>query len=378
MIYLDYTATTPLSSEIRKTYEKLLEKYFANSDSAYSLGYEVSQMQEASREHIAKLLDVRPDELIFTSCASEANNLAIKGTCFQYQNRGKHIITTAFEHSSINNTFKQLAEVFGFDVDYIGVDQKGHLKLGELKDKIREDTILVSTMYVNNEVGTVNPIKEISKIIHEANPKTKYHVDCVQALGKLPIDLSYCDLATFSAHKIFGLKGSGLLYKKHNTTLVPLICGGQQEMGLRGGTSNAATNIVLAKTMRLALEKRQEHYDYVKSLNDYLRSEVKKREGLVINSPDDASPFILNISAPHYKPEVIVHDLESHEIYLSTRSACTSKKTEISHSLAAMHLDDEIARSALRISLAHLTTKEDIDTFLKALDEALQHLKKQR
>lgn len=378
MIYLDYTATTPLSSEIRKTYEKLLEKYFANSDSAYSLGYEVSQMQEASREHIAKLLDVRPDELIFTSCASEANNLAIKGTCFQYQNRGKHIITTAFEHSSINNTFKQLAEVFGFDVDYIGVDQEGHLKLDELKDKIREDTILVSTMYVNNEVGTVNPIKEISKIIHEANPKTKYHVDCVQALGKLPIDLSYCDLATFSAHKIFGLKGSGLLYKKHNTTLVPLICGGQQEMGLRGGTSNAATNIVLAKTMRLALEKRQEHYDYVKSLNDYLRSEVKKREGLVINSPDDASPFILNISAPHYKPEVIVHDLESHEIYLSTRSACTSKKTEISHSLAAMHLDDEIARSALRISLAHLTTKDDIDTFLKALDEALQHLKKQR
>ncbi len=378
MIYLDYTATTPLSSEIRKTYEKLLEKYFANSDSAYSLGYEVSQMQEASREHIAKLLDVRPDELIFTSCASEANNLAIKGTCFQYQNRGKHIITTAFEHSSINNTFKQLAEVFGFDVDYIGVDQEGHLKLDELKDKIREDTILVSTMYVNNEVGTVNPIKEISKIIHEANPKTKYHVDCVQALGKLPIDLSYCDLATFSAHKIFGLKGSGLLYKKHNTTLVPLICGGQQEMGLRGGTSNAATNIVLAKTMRLALEKRQEHYDYVKSLNDYLRSEVKKREGLVINSPDDASPFILNISAPHYKPEVIVHDLESHEIYLSTRSACTSKKTEISHSLAAMHLDDEVARSALRISLAHLTTKDDIDTFLKALDEALQHLKKQR
>ena len=378
MIYLDYTATTLLSSEIRKTYEKLLEKYFANSDSAYSLGYEVSQMQEASREHIAKLLDVRPDELIFTSCASEANNLAIKGTCFQYQNRGKHIITTAFEHSSINNTFKQLAEVFGFDVDYIGVDQEGHLKLDELKDKIREDTILVSTMYVNNEVGTVNPIKEISKIIHEANPKTKYHVDCVQALGKLPIDLSYCDLATFSAHKIFGLKGSGLLYKKHNTTLVPLICGGQQEMGLRGGTSNAATNIVLAKTMRLALEKRQEHYDYVKSLNDYLRSEVKKREGLVINSPDDASPFILNISAPHYKPEVIVHDLESHEIYLSTRSACTSKKTEISHSLAAMHLDDEVARSALRISLAHLTTKDDIDTFLKALDEALQHLKKQR
>lgn len=378
MIYLDYAATTPLNAEVRQTYTKLLEKYFANSDSAYGPGYEVSGLVERSREHLAAMLKTRPDELIFTSCASEANTTAIKGTCFQYANRGKHIITTAFEHSSVANCFAQMADVFGFEVDYVGVDQAGHLKLDELESLIRDDTILVSTMYVNNEVGTVNPIQKIADIIHRKNPKTKYHVDCVQALGKLPIDLSVCDLATFSAHKIFGLKGSGLLYKKHNTQIVPLINGGQQEFGLRGGTANAPVDIVWAKTMRLALEKRQAHYDYVKSLNDYLRGELSKREGVVINSPEDASPFILNISAPHYKPEVIVHDLEEKGIYLSTRSACTSKKTEISHSIAAMHLDDEIALSALRLSFEHTTTKAELDQFLQAFDEALYELRKQR
>ena len=205
MIYLDYVATTPLDEEIRSTYTKLLTTYFANSDSAYAPGYEVSRLIEQSRAHIAKLLHVSPDELIFTSCASESNNTAIKGTAFQYMNRGKHIITTAFEHSSVANTFKQLEEVFGFDVDYVSIDSNGHLDLKELESLIREDTILVSTMYVNNEVGTINPIHKIASIVHKKNPKTKYHVDMVQALGKLPITLDDIDLATFSAHKVFGL-----------------------------------------------------------------------------------------------------------------------------------------------------------------------------
>ena len=378
MIYLDYVATTPLNNEIYKTYQKLLGKYFANSDSAYSLGYEVNGLLEKSREHIAKMLHVKNDEIIFTSCASEANNTAIKGVCFQYANRGKHIITTSFEHSSVANTFKQLEEVFGFEVDYIPVDQEGHLDISQLEDMIREDTILVSTMYVNNEVGTINPIKDISRIIRKKNPKTKYHVDMVQALGKLPIDLSVCDLASFSAHKIYGLKGSGLLYKKDNTAIVPLISAGQQEFGLRGGTSNACTYIVLAKTMRLALEKQEEHLAYVKELNHYLREQLSKREAVVINSPEDASPFILNISVPHYKPEVLVHDLETSDIYISTKSACASRKTEVAHTLAAMHVDHDIAISALRISLSHLTTKEELNTFIEALDLSLSRVKKQR
>lgn len=378
MIYLDYVATTPLDEEIRHTYTKLLTNYFANSDSAYALGYEVSRLIEQSRSHIAKLLNVHEDELIFTSCASESNNTAIKGTAFQYMNRGKHIITTAFEHSSVANTFKQLEEVFGFDVDYVSIDENGHLDLKELESLIREDTILVSTMYVNNEIGTINPIHEIASIIHKKNPKTKYHVDMVQALGKLPITLDDIDLATFSAHKIFGLKGSGLLYKKRSTSIVPLINGGQQENGLRGGTSNACVEIVLAKTMRKAIESQKAHYQYVKELNDYLREELKKMDQIVINSPEDASPFILNISCPHYKPEVLVHDLEAKGIYLSTKSACSSKKVDISHTLAAMHLDPVISSSALRLSFSHLTTKQELDTFLKELKETLQRIKKQR
>ena len=378
MIYLDYVATTPLDEEIRHTYTKLLTTYFANSDSAYSLGYEVSRLIEQSRDHIAKLLHVHSDELIFTSCASESNNTAIKGTAFQYMNRGKHIITTAFEHSSVTNTFKQLEEVFGFDVDYVSVDKNGHLDLKELESLIREDTILVSTMYVNNEVGTINPIHEIASIIHKKNPKTKYHVDMVQALGKLPITLDDVDLATFSAHKIFGLKGSGLLYKKRSTSIVPLINGGQQENGLRGGTSNACTQIVLAKTMRKAIESQSKHYQYVKELNDYLRNKLKEMDSIVINSPEDASPFILNISCPHYKPEVLVHDLEAKGIYLSTKSACSSKKVDISHTLAAMHLDPMISSSALRLSFSHLTTKQELDTFINALQETLKRTRKQR
>lgn len=378
MIYLDYVATTPLDEEIRSTYTKLLTTYFANSDSAYAPGYEVSRLIEQSRAHIAKLLHVSPDELIFTSCASESNNTAIKGTAFQYMNRGKHIITTAFEHSSVANTFKQLEEVFGFDVDYVSIDSKGHLDLKELESLIREDTILVSTMYVNNEVGTINPIHKIASIVHKKNPKTKYHVDMVQALGKLPITLDDIDLATFSAHKVFGLKGSGLLYKKRTASIVPLINGGQQENGLRGGTSNACVDIVLAKTMRKAIESQKNHYDYVKLLNDYLRVQLSAMDNVVINSQEDASPFILNISCPHYKPEVIVHDLETKGIYISTKSACSSKKVEISHTLAAMHLDPLISSSALRLSFSHLTTKEELDAFLDALKDTLNRIKKQR
>ena len=233
-------------------------------------------------------------------------------------------------------------------------------------------------MYVNNEVGTINPIHKIASIVHKKNPKTKYHVDMVQALGKLPITLDDIDLATFSAHKVFGLKGSGLLYKKRTASIVPLINGGQQENGLRGGTSNACVDIVLAKTMRKAIESQKNHYDYVKSLNDYLRVQLSAMDNVVINSPEDASPFILNISCPHYKPEVIVHDLETKGIYISTKSACSSKKVEISHTLAAMHLDPLISSSALRLSFSHLTTKEELDAFLDALKDTLNRIKKQR
>ena len=378
MIYLDYVATTPLRPEVLTTYNNLLEKYFFNADSIYDKGIEVNRLMEHSRKLISEMLKVKEDELIFTSCGSESNNLAIKGVAFQYQNRGKHIITTAIEHSSVYETCKDLEKTFGFEVTYLKVDQKGRISLQELQDSIRDDTILVSIMYVNNEIGVINPIEEIKQIVKKYD-KIKLHFDMVQALGKLPINLTDVDLASFSAHKIYGLKGSGLLFKRRSTTIVPLINGGQQEFGLRGGTSNACSNIVFAKTLRLALEDFDNKAKHIKMINSYARKCLNQIEGVIINSDETCCiSSILNFSCPGYKPEVILHDLESEEIYLSTRSACSSKSENISRIMAQLNLDKEIASSALRISFGEHTTIEDIDKFCYYLKESLRKLKKQR
>ena len=378
MIYLDYVATTPLRPEVLSTYNNLLEKYFFNADSMYDKGIEVNRLMEHSRKLISEMLKVKEDELIFTSCGSESNNLAIKGVAFQYQNRGKHIITTAIEHSSVYETYKELEKTFGFEVTYLKVDQKGRISLQELQDSIRDDTILVSIMYVNNEIGVINPIEEIKQIVKKYD-KIKLHFDMVQALGKLPINLTDVDLASFSAHKIYGLKGSGLLFKRRSTTIVPLINGGQQEFGLRGGTSNACSNIVFAKTLRLALENFDNKAKHIKMINSYARKCLNQIEGVIINSDETCCiSSILNFSCPGYKPEVILHDLESEEIYLSTRSACSSKSENISRIMAQLNLDKEIASSALRISFGEHTTIEDIDKFCYYLQESLRKLKKQR
>lgn len=378
MIYLDYVATTPLNSEVLNTYHNLLSNYFYNADSMYDKGIEVNRLMEHSRKLISESFKVKEDEIIFTSCGSEANNMAIKGTAFQYQNRGKHIITTAIEHSSVYETCKELEKFFGFEVTYLGVDHKGRISLEELEKSIRDDTILVSIMYVNNEIGVINPIEEIKQIVKKYD-KIKLHFDMVQALGKLPIDLTDVDLASFSAHKIYGLKGSGLLFKRRSTTIVPLINGGQQEFGMRGGTSNACSNIVFAKTLRLALENFDNKAKHIKMINSYARKCLNQIEGVIINSDETCCiSSILNFSCPGYKPEVILHDLESEEIYLSTRSACSSKSENISRIMAQLNLDKEIASSALRISFGEHTTIEDIDKFCYYLQESLRKLKKQR
>lgn len=378
MIYLDYVATTPLHPDVLSGYHELLSTYFYNADSMYDKGIEVNQLMEKSRDLLATMLQVKNEELIFTSCGSEANNMAIKGVAFQYQNRGKHIITSAIEHSSVHETCKELESVFGFEVTYLPVDTKGRISLQELENSIREDTILVSIMAINNEIGVKNPINEITKIV-KRHPKVKLHFDMVQALAKIPIDLTNIDLASFSAHKINGLKGSGLLYKNKSVTLVPLINGGQQEFGIRGGTSNACTNIILAKTLRIALENREQKFKKVEELNLYLRQQLATIDNVVINS--DASccvPHVLNFSCVGYKPEVILHDLEAKGIYISTRSACSSKTTNVSRVMAQLHLDESIASSALRVSLSSSLSKEDINEFIYCLKESLKTIKKQR
>lgn len=377
MIYLDYAATTPLDNEVKKTYFSLLDKYFYNNDSIYDKGIEVNNLMEQSRDIVAKYLNVSSEELIFTSCGSEANNMAIKGTCFKYKNRGKHIITSSVEHSSVYESFKELESVFGFEVTYLPVNNSGQVSLEDLKNAIREDTILVSIMYVNNELGSINDINSIARYLKDYS-KIIFHVDMVQALGKIDIELTNIDLASFSAHKICGLKGSGLLYKAKKISLVPLISGGQQEFGLRGGTSNACTNIVFAKTLRLMLDNFEEKIKYVKELNAYTKSLLSTLDNVVINSDENCLANIINFSCVNYKPEVILHALEQEEIYISTRSACSSKTSDVSRVMAMLNIDEKIAKSALRISVSYLTSYEDIDKFVYCLKSVLLNTRQVR
>lgn len=372
MIYLDYASTTPLRKEVLNSYKMLLETMFANSDSLHDVGRETAKLMEQSRAVIAQLLHVYSDEIIFTSGASEANNYAIKAYALQNQKRGKHIIASCVEHSSVAHSLRQLTENFGFGVSYLPVSKEGKVMLEDVKALLRKDTILVSCMLVNNEVGCINPIHEIATYIHE-HSRAVFHSDCVQALGKIPVSLKEVDLATFSAHKIYGLKGSGILYKKRNVELLSWISAGQQELGIRGGTCNSLVNIVLAKTIRLALEQQNEAYQHVMSLNQYLRRELANMEDVCINSPIDASPFILNISCLRLGSEIALNALNAKGFAVSAQSTCASKSKAISHVLLAMSLGEHKATHALRISLSHLTTHEEVESFISMLKEILKN-----
>lgn len=368
MKYFDYASTTPLDEDVYQTYIKILSSQYANADSLHDLGRESHRLMEKSRAQIAQLLSVCDDEILFTSCASEANSTAIKGFALQYQNRGKHIITTRVEHSSVLHSVAQLQENFGFEVSYLSVNKEGVIDLEELRKKLRKDTILVSIMQVNNETGAINPIREAAKMIHTSS-RAVLHVDGVQALGKLAIPLDAIDMATFSAHKIYGLKGSALLYKKKNITLLPLINGGQQEYGLRGGTSNAPVNIVFAKTLRLALERQREAYEHVQRLRAMLCGWLMELPDITINSPKEAVPHILNISCLKVGSEIMLNALNERGFCVSAQSTCSSKSKARSYVLLEMGLGEEIATHAIRISLSHHTSEEDVRALYKAIKE---------
>ncbi len=292
-VYLDYAATTPLNKDIYNSYNQLLLESFANADSNHFLGNQAKNYLKTSRVRIADLLNIEEKEVIFTSGSTEANNMAIKGVCFAYLARGQHIITTKIEHPSVLDCFKQLETLFNFEVDYLDVDKNGCVDLDNLKSHLRKDTILVSIMAVNNEIGSINDIKEIVRVVRE-NSTAFLHVDATQAIGKENIDFSQVDLYTFSAHKIYGLKGSGVLIKKENVRLIPLITGGEQEQGLRGGTSNWAAYTMMAKTLRIALNNLVSNHLKVSDLNTYTRKKLSSIKGIEFNSSNKATPYILN------------------------------------------------------------------------------------
>ena len=370
MIYFDSASTTPLHPEVLKTYKYLLETYYVNSESLYDPGVKINNLLEQSREQISNILGVNDNEIIFTSGASESNNTLIKGIAFAYQHKGKHLITSNVEHSSVEGAFKQLQEVFGFDVTYVPVNENGVVEPAVLAKALRKDTILVSIMSMNNETGCMNNLEELSEVIKE-NSHAFFHSDCTQSLGKSKLSLNCLDAASFSAHKINGCKGSGFLYKKSNVQIVPLINGGQQEFDVRGGTNNHPCSIVLAKTVRLALESMKEHYQHVSKLNELMRRELSRMDDVIINSPIDASPYILNFSCTCMTSEILLNALNDKKIYVSAKSTCHSKTRTVSGVLLAMGISEKRASQAIRVSFSHLNTEKEVLDFIKYLKEIL-------
>ena len=310
-VYFDGASTTAIHPDVLQTYKSLLDKYYVNSESLYDEGSEISRMMEKARSAIAGLLGVNSEDIIFTSGSSEANSSAIKGVCFAQPSK-KHIVTTNVEHSSILNACLQMEQVFGYRVTYLPVDASGKVSLQQVIDAVSDDTAIVSIMAVNNEVGSINPIDEIATYVKKRT-HAYMHVDMTQAIGKVDVDFKNIDLASISAHKLEGLKGSGILVKKVHVPFVPLINGGEQEYGIRGGTSNACVNMVFAKTLRYALENGKKYHDYITTLQQVLLKGLSTIPGILINQPSDAVNSVVNFSYEKIKKdlwlvqEVLVH-----------------------------------------------------------------------
>ena len=371
MIYLDYSATTPTDESVLNSYIETTKKIIGNPNSLHKLGVEAKKLIDAATTQIASILNVRPNEIIYTSGASEANNTAIKGVCLKYQNRGKHIITTQLEHSSITEPLNYL-KTLGFEVNYVNLTPTGKVDLEDLKKKIREDTILVSIASINSEIGIRQPIEKIGNILKNY-PKIIFHSDITQSIGKEKINLENVDLASFSAQKFYGMKGIGALIKKENIVIEPLIHGGKSTTKERSGTPPTALIVSMAKALRLSYENLEEKQNKVKELNEYLREKLTKAN-ITINSPEDAIPNILNISIERIKPETILHALEEKDIYISTKTACST--SEESTSVFALTKSKEQASHSLRISLSYKTTKEELDTFINSLISIRNELSK--
>lgn len=375
MIYLDNCATTKPFRSVVESFQQVAQTYFGNPSSIHALGAEVERLQQKGREQAANMLQVEPDEIVFISGGTEGNNIAIKGIALEHKTRGNHIITTEIEHASVYETCKSL-EKHGFNVTYLPVNEAGIVDMHTLEQAITDETILVSVMHVNNEIGSIQPIEQIGQLLKQY-PKITFHVDAVQSLGKVPLQLasSSIDLCTFSGHKIHGLKGTGLLYVRKGTTLFPLFHGGGQEQALRSGTENVPGNIAFVRALRLIKEKEAQFSKVLAMRRNRLINELEQIPGVFLNSPKDGAPHIVNVSVPPLKPEVVIHALYEEGIVISTQSACSSKQYEVSRVLEACHFSKERASSGLRISLSYDTTDEEIAQFCTTFATVIRELK---
>ena len=371
MIYLDYAASTPVDKEVIDLYYDVTSKYFANPNSNHKLGREALKVIDDSTCEIASLLGVLEDEIIYTSGATEANNLAIKGICNRYRNYGKHIIISTLEHNSITSSVTSMQED-GFDIDLVSITKDGLVDIEALRRLIRDDTILVSICSVDSEIGLVQPIEEIARLLKKY-PHTYFHTDASQAIGKVQIDYSDVDLITIAPHKFYGLPGTGVLVKKKNVSLKPLIEGGKSTTLFRSGTPVVGEIAAVSKALSLAISMQSERYDYVKRLNDIIREHLSGYENIYINSTKNSLPFTLNFSIKNVKALKFAKMLEDRGVYISTKTSCCPLYTP-SKLVYAVTRDKSLASTSLRLSLSHLTSFKEIEEFLQIFDECMKEL----
>ena len=376
MIYLDYSATTPVNPEVLDSLVKVSKDYIGNPNSMHNLGVKSRALLKSATRQIADCLNVKMEEIIYTSGATEANNTALLGVALRYKNRGNHIILSKLEHPS-EYVLANYLENLGFRISYVNNDSDGLIDLDDLKSLITDKTILVSIVGVNSEVGVRQPLKTIRQIIKKENPNTIFHSDLTQGLGKVAINLNDVDLASFSGHKIYGLKGIGCLVKKRGIELVPIIHGGKSQTIYRSGTPMPALYASFAKALRLVYTDFDSKYSHIVKLRDFLINELLKIDLIHVNSNENSIPQIINFSIQGIKPETMLHALSEKDIYISTKTAC-SEDNSLSESVLALTKNKDLAKSSLRISISYLTTEEEIEYFVKVLQEKIKELSFQK
>ena len=380
MIYLDNCATTKVRQEVLEKMYDSFNSDFGNPSSLHRLGLKSEKRVEETRNILGRFLGVSSKEIYFTSGGTESNNIAIQSIVNNMRRRGNHIITTKIEHSSVLNTMKFL-EKNGFNVTYLSTDEFGYIDIEEFKEKLTEDTILVSIIHVNNEIGSIQNIKKIKEIMKENNSQALLHLDGVQSFGKIEFSLRDLgvDTYSFSGHKVYGPKGIGGLYVNSTLHLNPIIFGGNQEKGLRSGTENVQGIVGLGEAVRILLDKHVLEAKYVEGLREYMVGKIQREiADIKLNTLIDknTSPYILNISFRNTRGEVLLHYLEDKGIYVSTGSACSSNKSGKSHVLKAMGKSPEEQDSALRFSLSHDLSPEDMDYTIQVLAKEVKEIRK--
>ncbi|MCQ2550920.1 MAG: cysteine desulfurase NifS [Clostridia bacterium] len=375
-VYLDYSATTPVKEEVLKEMLPFYTENFGNPSSLYSIGLEAKEAVENARSQVASLINASPREVYFTAGGSEADNWAVFGACDAFKEKGNHIITTEIEHHAMLHTFEFLAKR-GYDVTYLPVEEDGRVNPKVFEDAITDKTIFASVMLVNNEIGTIEPIKELAKIAKEHG--VIFHTDAVQALGNVPIDVKDLgvDLLSMSSHKIYGPKGEGALYIRKGLKISNFVHGGAQEMGKRAGTENLPAIVGFGKAAELAKENFDEHVKHLSELRDYMVSEILRRipDTYYNGSKEFRHPGNANITFEYIEGEAMLILLDQKGISISTGSACSSKSLKPSHVLSAIGIPVTRIHGSLRLTVGDPTTKEDIDYVVDSLEEVVSRLR---